>query len=125
MTVRRLLAGFAVAGILLGGATTASAAPAKKRAARPHAAAHKNLVDLNTASRARLSALPSVDNALADKIIAGRPYSSRNDLVSKNVLPADTFEKIKGRVVARKAVARKHAAQTRHHAARHAGTGHT
>jgi hypothetical protein len=78
------------------------------------------VVDVNSASRARLAALPGVGDALADKIIAGRPYASRTDLVSKNVVPSDAFEKIKGSVVARKApskgTARKGAARKKHRA---------
>ena len=111
MTIRQLMAGFAVAGLLLGGATAASAAPVRKKAARTHAQTRKSFVDLNSASKARLAALPGVGDAGADKIIAGRPYTSRNDLVSMNVLPPEAFEKIKGRVVARHAAAGKRAAR--------------
>ena len=113
MTVRQFIAGFAVAGVLLGGATAASAAPVRKKAGRTHAQTHKSFVDLNSASKARLAALPGVGDAGADKIIAGRPYTSRNDLVSKNVLPTEAFDKIKGRVVARHAVAGKHSGRRR------------
>lgn len=111
MTMRQLMVGFAVAGILLGGTTAASAATVAKKSTRTHAQTRRNFVDLNSASKARLAALPGVGDEGADKIIAGRPYTSRNDLVSKNVLPPEAFEKIKGRVVARHAVARKHSSR--------------
>ena len=111
MTTRQFMAGFAVAGMLLGGATATSAAPVGKKAARTHAQTRKSSVDLHSASKARPAARPGVGNAGADKIIAGRPSTSRNNLVSKNVRPSQAFEKVKGRSVARHAVAGKRSAR--------------
>ncbi|MFN7982079.1 MAG: helix-hairpin-helix domain-containing protein [Vicinamibacterales bacterium] len=118
MTVRQFLAACAIGSVLLGSAATAGAAPAKRKTTRTHAAART--VDVNSASKSRLTTLPGIDAGTADKIIAGRPYGSGNDLVSKNVLSADAFEKIKGRVVARKAVPRKAAGKKRRAARRKA-----
>ena len=45
-------------------------------------------VDINSASEAELTALPGIGAATAKKIIAGRPYSSTNDLAKAGIRPA-------------------------------------
>ena len=55
-------------------------------------------VELNNAGRKRLAALPGLNGADADKIIAGRPYDKRRDLVRKGVLTEAQFERIKDSV---------------------------
>ena len=59
------------------------------------------LVDLNTATAAELKGLPGVTDADSTKIIQGRPYTDRNQLVSRHVVSEGTYDKIKDHVVAK------------------------
>jgi DNA uptake protein ComE-like DNA-binding protein len=59
------------------------------------------LVDINTASEADLKALPGIGDAYSKKIIAGRPYANKSQLKSKGILPAATYSKIAGMIVAK------------------------
>jgi len=81
-----------------GTATTSSTAHHTSSAHHKNAS-HK--VDLNTASKEDLMKLPGVDDATADKIIASRPYTSKSELVKKNVLTQEEMKKIDAHVMAK------------------------
>lgn len=56
--------------------------------------AHAHGVDLNQAPRAELLKLAGVNEALADAIIAGRPYTSKADLLDRKIVDAKTYRKL-------------------------------
>ena len=57
-------------------------------------------VDINSASKAELKALPGIDDARADKIIAGRPYRSKAFLVTNNIIPLGVYDQIRKQIIA-------------------------
>jgi DNA uptake protein ComE-like DNA-binding protein len=99
-----LLAVVLVAGIAI--AQTPSPSPktgtsGKKPAATASPSTSSDLVDINSASKEQLDALPGIGEKYSQKIIDGRPYAKKTDLVKKKIIPQATYNKISSMIIAK------------------------
>lgn len=78
--------------------TTTTQKPATE--AKPAEPKKVELIDINTATKEQLSALPGIGDAYAQKIIDGRPYKSKAELESKKILPKGVYDKIAPLIIA-------------------------
>jgi competence protein ComEA len=58
------------------------------------------VLDLNTASKEELAGLPDVGPDYAQKIVDGRPYSNKHELLKKKILPEETYQKVQDHITA-------------------------
>jgi DNA uptake protein ComE-like DNA-binding protein len=77
------------------------AKPAKAAATQATAKPAEELVDLNSATAAELAALPGIGDAYAKKIIDGRPYKRKDELVQKKIVPQSAYKKFEAKVIAK------------------------
>lgn len=109
-SVKGLEAGTVLIGRILGVAVLGSLALAPRSAAGVQAmfsggssatlATDGGPLDLNTATPEELARLPGMGPAYARRVVEGRPYSAKNQLMTRGVLPASAYEQIKDHVVA-------------------------
>jgi len=93
----KLLNAIAVALALLFATTPISPSPAHAAQA---ASKKAEKLDINTATENELKDLPGIGDAYAKKIVAGRPYKAKDELVDKKIIPKATYQKIKDRIIA-------------------------
>ena len=94
---------FAATAFAQGGAAPSGTTATKKPQAGDTAATKAKkpaLVDINAASKEELSALPGIGDAYSQKIIDGRPYNKKTDLVTRKILPQATYDQVKDKIIA-------------------------
>ena len=85
-------------------ATALSAAPTARVGGKSASPTQPSapLLDINTAALTQLKSLPGMGEAYARRIIAGRPYTAKNQLVTRGVLPQSAYDKISALIIAKR-----------------------
>ena len=98
----RILAAVMLMAFFVGGlvARPVAAQTAPQQTIAEKIAASKDLLDINTATAAQLRALPGMGDAYVQRIVAGRPYTAKNQLTTRGILPSAAYEEIKALIVA-------------------------
>jgi DNA uptake protein ComE-like DNA-binding protein len=103
LAVLFMLSLFATGAYAQGGAgskdATKKTASADSTAKKPKKA---DLVDINAASKEELTALAGIGDAYSQKIIDGRPYNTKHDLVTRKIIPQATYDQVKDKIIAHK-----------------------
>jgi competence protein ComEA len=90
-----------VSGVAAGQASASAPAGSTAAAANSMTKAATDKLDLNAATVDQLKELPGIGDAYSKKIVDGRPYRAKNELVQKKIIPQATYDKIKDMIVAK------------------------
>ena len=102
--VGRVSAALCLVGLLVFGGAAVAKSPTAGNSATSSAAAKPGstmLLDINSASRDELKALKGVGDKRADDIIKGRPYTGKDELVQKKIIPQAVYNGIKDKIIAK------------------------
>ena len=91
---------------LVGAAQTLGSGGVPKQTLAQRIAASGDLLDINTATAAELKALPGMGDAYVRRVIAGRPYTAKNQLTTRGILPVDAYAQIKDLIIAHRSAKR-------------------
>src|SRR5215467_4754053 len=109
VTMKRKLAvsllGLLISISLAAGSALAQGKDAKKAGPPPSTNKKVELLDINSATKQELMALPGIGDAYSQKIIDNRPYRAKNELIQKNIIPQATYDKISGQIIAKQSTA--------------------
>ena len=94
---RTCIVGLLAVALTLGSSGYAQGVPPKGEAPSAESA---GLLDINRATAAELKALPGMGAAYAQRIIEGRPYTAKNQLVTRGVLPQPAYDRMKNKIIA-------------------------
>ena len=103
--MKNLIRGCLVTALLFG--TAAIADDAKPAPKKPAPAKKVAMVDINSATQKQLEAIPGIGKEHCHHIIYGRPYSKKEELVSKEVLPQEVYAKVEHLLIAKAPPAKK------------------
>jgi DNA uptake protein ComE-like DNA-binding protein len=102
MTRSHLLIPLACTAVLVAFAPASSVAQSTTTTTHSTASGAKAArVDINTASKDELMSLPGVDGASADRIINGRPFARKHQIVKRKMVSRAVYEQIKDQIVSK------------------------
>jgi competence protein ComEA len=108
MILRVLAALFAISLFISTGAAQSASqssgsntAPSATSTPKTASTSKANLLDINSATLEQLDALPGIGEAYAKRIVDGRPYKMKTDLVRRKIIPQATYDKIRDQIIAK------------------------